>query len=96
MCVDFFFKLNLLPPYFLCSQGDNVYFSIFFPAFEECYTFMLQQSDNWLEQVATIQVLELENGNFFIFFNTHLGYSLNFTVVCHYHVMGAYLRLAEV
>jgi hypothetical protein len=33
-----------------------------FSAFEECYTFMLRQTDNWQEQVATIQVLEVENG----------------------------------
>ena len=23
VCVDFIFQLNLLPPYSLCSQGDN-------------------------------------------------------------------------
>ena len=30
------------------------------------------------------------------FFYVHLGYSLNFIFVFHSHVMGAYLRLAEV
>ena len=34
--------------------------------------------------------------NFDFHFFTHLGYPLNVTVVCRCHVMGAYLRLAEV
>ena len=33
-----------------------------FSAFEECYTFMLLQNENWRDQVASIEVLEVENG----------------------------------
>lgn len=35
------------------------------PSFDECYTFMLTQQDSWQEMIATIEVLELENGSTF-------------------------------
>ena len=61
--------------------------------------------DKELQQLGTAAAAAAFAGNFnfaisqntmILFFYTHLGYSLNFTVVCHCLVMGAYLRLVEV
>ena len=44
--------------------GSKVPLCFISPAFEECYTFMLYHNENWRDQVATIEVLEVENGDY--------------------------------
>ena len=52
---------------------------------------LIEQINKALDEVMPIKSFTVKS-----FFNTHLGYPLNFIFAFHGHIMGAYLCLAEV